>query len=335
MSKHIRANLVLFGSTLLICCVLYPAALLLFGQALFPTKANGSLVTKPDGTVVGSDRIAQGFSKDEYFWPRPSAAGYNAAAAGGSNWGAASPKLRFRVARALGPVVKYSDDAANGDRRGKPVGPFVEAWFVESGRLAAWAAANSTLAAEWVKSGDDTKKVVAEWCKANPDVRERWKKDNPKAKPEEEPDPEAAPDAVAVQFFASFAAKHPKAFPALTDGKPAAVTTGSDLQGVFFDAWLQENASAKLEQVPADYVTASGAGLDPDITVRNARFQLDRVADKRAKSPADAKRVRDGIDTLIGELSSAPLGGLVGEPLVNVLALNLAVDKDFPFPPTP
>ena len=65
--------------------------------------------------------------------------------------------------------------------------------------------------------------MVTEWCKANPDVLEQWKKDNPKAKPEEELEPEAAPDAVAVQFFATFAAKHPKAFPALTDGKPAAV----------------------------------------------------------------------------------------------------------------
>ena len=179
MSKHIRATLVLFGATLVICCVLYPAVLLMFGQTLFPTKANGSLVAKPDGTVVGSDRIAQSFAKDEYFWPRPSAAGYNAAAAGGSNWGAASPKLRFRVARALGPVVKYSDDDANGDRRGKPVGLFVEAWFVESDRLAAWAAANSTLAAEWVKSSDDTKKVVTNWCAANQDVLKQWKKDNP------------------------------------------------------------------------------------------------------------------------------------------------------------
>jgi K+-transporting ATPase ATPase C chain len=316
--KALRANLILFVSSVVLCCVLYPAVLWAFGQTLFPTTANGSLVTKADGTPVGSTQIAQAFTRDEYFWPRPSAAGYNAAATGGSNWGAAQPKLRFRVARQLGPVARYAD--------GRPVGPDVEKWFAAADRLAGWAAANPVAAGEWVKTGDDTRKVVAEWCKTHPEVVEQWKKDNPKLA--DAPDPEAAPDAVAVQFFASFAAAHPRAFPALADGKAAAVTTGADLQGVFFDAWLQEHPQAKLEQVPADAVTASGAGVDPHITMRNARWQLDRVAAARAGS-GDAAAVKKRIEAILEAKAFAPLAGLVGEPLVNVLEVNLALDAEY------
>lgn len=320
MTKLIRANLILFLATLLLSSVLYPAALLAVAQGLFPTKANGSLVPGADGKPVGSSQIAQAFAKDEYFQPRPSAAGYNAAATSGSNWGAAQPKLRFRVARQIGPVARYAD--------GRPVGPDVEAWFAQSDRLAAWAAANTVAASEWVKTGDDTKKIVAEWSKANPDVVERWANDNPKA--DEPADPEAAPDAVAVQFFASFAAKHPRMFPSLADGKPVPVAAGSDLQGVMFDAWLQEHPQAKLEQVPADAVTASGAGMDPHITLRNAKWQLGRVAGKRSPSAAEAARVKQQIEELVREQSSSPLGGLAGEAIVNVLTLNLELDKRFP-----
>jgi K+-transporting ATPase ATPase C chain len=68
----------------LLCSVLYPLALLGVGQALFPAQANGSLVTGPDGKVIGSRLIAQNFTADQYFWPRPSAAGENAAASGAS-----------------------------------------------------------------------------------------------------------------------------------------------------------------------------------------------------------------------------------------------------------
>src|SRR5687767_8383726 len=100
--SHLRANLLLIALTLLICSVAYPLALLGVGQVIFPNRASGSLI-EVDGKAVGSRQIAQAFAADHYFWPRPSAAGYNAAAAAGSNWGANNPKLRFRVARQLGP----------------------------------------------------------------------------------------------------------------------------------------------------------------------------------------------------------------------------------------
>ena len=79
-----------------ICCLLYGLAILLIGQCLCPSSANGSLVRNQQGSVVGSELLAQGFARPGYFWPRPSAVDYNASAAGGSNWSPTNPKLRDR-----------------------------------------------------------------------------------------------------------------------------------------------------------------------------------------------------------------------------------------------
>ncbi len=84
------------GATVAVCCLLYGLAILLLAQSLFPRSANGSLVRDAQGVIVGSELVAQGFSSPGYFWPRPSAVDYNAAAAGGSNWSPANPELRDR-----------------------------------------------------------------------------------------------------------------------------------------------------------------------------------------------------------------------------------------------
>jgi K+-transporting ATPase ATPase C chain len=82
------------------------------------------------------------------------------------------------------------------------------------------------------------------------------------------------------------------------------------------DKLKAENASVP---VPIDLVTTSGSGLDPDISPEGALFQVPRVA-KARNMPED--RVRQ----LVTENTAGRLGGLLGEPRVNVLMLNLALD---------
>lgn len=188
MFKHIRALVVLVALTVAVGAVLYPLAVYAFAQVLFPASANGSLIER-DGKTVGSRLIAQEFKGDEWFRPRPSAAGYNAAASGGSNFGASNPKLRERI-----------DEQLKGESRSGPV--------------------------------------------------------------------------------------------------------------------------------PADAVLASGSGLDPHVTLSNAKQQVERIVAARAKAGADGTRVRAEADAVLSALAFSPLGGLVGgEPLVNVLEANLELAR--------
>lgn len=188
MFKHIRALVVLVALTVVVGAVLYPLAVYAFAQVAFPASASGSLI-EHNGKAVGSRLIAQEFKGDEWFRPRPSAAGYNAAASGGSNLGASNPKLRERI-----------DEHLKGAARRGPV--------------------------------------------------------------------------------------------------------------------------------PADAVLASGSGLDPHITLSNAKQQVERIVTARAKAGADGATVRAAAEAVLSELAFAPLGGLVGgEPLVNVLEANLALAR--------
>jgi K+-transporting ATPase ATPase C chain len=98
------ASIRLVIATMLICVVGYSFVIWGIGRAMTPATAQGSLITTPDGTVVGSRLIAQSFTEPGYFWPRPSAVDYNGAGAAGSN---KSPTSEDLTARATEIVALY------------------------------------------------------------------------------------------------------------------------------------------------------------------------------------------------------------------------------------
>ena len=189
----LRNAVVVFAALVLICGVLFPAAVLAIGQVAFPGKADGSLVHSADGTVIGSKLIGQNFTGTEYFHPRPSAAGadgYDASSSSGRNLGSSNPDLASAVAEAA-------------------------------------------------------------------------------------------------------------------------------------DAYRKENGLPATTVLPADAVTSSASGLDPDISPANAKLQVNRVATARGVSP-------DQVQSLVDDHTDGRLLGFLGEPRVNVLELNLDLDQKFP-----
>jgi K+-transporting ATPase ATPase C chain len=334
MLQSVSKSLWLLAFSLVLVCGIYPQILLGVGQLFFPFQANGSIVDGPDGKPVGSLLVAQPFTKDEYFQPRPSAASYDATASSSSALAPSNYTLRDRAARAIGPVAVYS----GGPKKGQPVAPDVESWFKadqfggKPGIVAQWADAHNGLAQAWV-TGDPTHAAYVDaWSKANPDIVAQFVKDNPGT-------PKPAASDLAVVFFEHFSKDHPGMFPSSVtrkgpDGKDvteiAPVKEGSDIQSIFFDTWRQDHPDAQLQDVPGDYVTTSGSGLDPHITLQNAEFQLDRVAGKWAQNlkrdPAD---VRKEIESMLQAHAASPGGGLFGEPIVNVLEINLELRKRF------
>lgn len=92
----IKISVIALALLTLILGVIYPVFMWGIGQLLFHKQANGQLFYYENGAVVGSEWIAQNFTKDKYFQPRPSAAGnngYDASNSSGSNLGPTSEKL--------------------------------------------------------------------------------------------------------------------------------------------------------------------------------------------------------------------------------------------------
>ena len=188
MKQHLNVAVRFTIVTTVVFGLLYPLLVTGLSQLLFPRQANGSLIEK-NGQVIGSRLIAQGFTAEKYFHPRPSAAGtgYDATSSGGSNLGPTNQQLVDRV-----------------------------------------------------------KQDVAKLQQENP-------------------------------------------------GTP----------------------------IPADMVTTSGSGLDPDISPASAEFQISRVA--RARGIGG-----DALRAVVARHTAARQLGILGEPRVNVLELNLDLDENYP-----
>jgi len=337
MSHHISKSVFLLLITVVIVCGIYPGVVWVIGHVFFPFQAEGSLLKGPDGQVIGSKLIAQPFTKDEYFQPRPSAASYDASASASSTLAPSNYLLRDRVARMIGPIVKYQ----SGPKAGQLVAPDIEAWFQQDryqgnpGLVAQWADLHNGLAAAWVGADSTHGAYVDSWAKAHPALVSGWVKANPST-----PQPKATD--LAVVFFENFSKESPGRFPSAVthtgaDGKATTaiepVKDGSDIQSIFFDMWRQDHPDADLRNLPGDLVTTSGSGLDPDITLQNAEYQLDRVASKWADdTKRDPAGIRREIDQILQANAKAPFGGLAGEKMVRVLEVNLELRKRYGAP---
>lgn len=120
MLNHLRPALVVFAALTVITGVAYPLAITGIGQALFPDKANGSIIKTSSGDLVGSSLLGQAFSKPEHFWSRLSGTGpvpytaFNADKASGSsgtNLAPTNPALIDNV-KARIEALKAADTAA-------------------------------------------------------------------------------------------------------------------------------------------------------------------------------------------------------------------------------
>src|SRR5262249_38359061 len=200
--------------TVVLCWVIYPGILFVVGQTVFPSQANGSLIVDDAGKPIGSRLIAQPFTGDEYFQPRPSAVSYNAAASGASNWGASNYLLRHRVARTLGPIVKYR----SGEKKGQLVQNDIEGWFKTAdaqrravkkpGLVAEFVDAHGGVAAAWANADDKHKEAIKTWMTKHPEVVAAWKEKN-------QGDPKESD--LAAEYLKDFAAHDDGQWPKLID----------------------------------------------------------------------------------------------------------------------
>jgi K+-transporting ATPase ATPase C chain len=135
---------------------------------------------------------------------------------------------------------------------------------------------------------------------------------------------------IIAQPFTGAGYFHPRGSAAGTNGYDAANSGGTNLgptNHVLIDRVKADVATANSENpgqaVPADYVTTSASGLDPDITPANAEFQAPRVAKERGIG-------EEQLLDLVHRHTQERQFGLLGEARINVLEMNLDLDSKYP-----
>ena len=285
------------------------------------------------GKAVGSRLIAQPFTGDEYFQPRPSAASYNAAASAATNWGASNYLLRDRVARQLGPIVKYRGGAEEGPARRPghrslvPEGPVSG----QAGhRRPVGRRAFHAWRQNWVKADPLNGEYVTRLGEGPPDGGGRSGSRTTRQRPSRSPKTWPCSSSTASRRSI------PGTFPGAVeqqDGRRQdreADRAGQGGHGHPGDLLRHVAAGASRRR------SGTGAGRHGDglrLGPRSAHHAQERAvstrprgrqvgrADETRQGPRCARKSRG----CSNEKAEAPLGGLVGVDLVNVLEINLAL----------
>ena len=318
MLTHLRVSIVATLVLGFIVSGVYPVVVWGLAQVLFHQKASGSLIKK-DGTptdddsqAVGSAWLGQPFSDVKYFHPRPSAAnnspgasfsstgGYDATSSGGTNFGPLSDEL------INGATTQPSAPAAQPIAQGATPAP------ATTQAVAAVVATvpSSTQLAE-VIAFDGVRLRAIHYAIDNGIAFKLYT---------QRADGTGQRTEVPLSKFQD--AQGNLNDTALIDAfpHPPADITAPDRMTVVADNFAQP--------IPADAVTSSASGLDPHITPANATLQIGRVAKARGITT-------EQVAALIDEHTDGPSLGFLGDPGVNVLALNLALDAKYPVAPVP